>query len=85
VKLYSLTLPGLDVRCDWRAVHDRLLDDFPAVDDVLPTTAVGTVLIVYRGFAQVDGWLGSIDEAVLSRRLRTAGHPAVGQKTRVRS
>jgi hypothetical protein len=38
VKLYSLTLPGLDVRSDWRVVHDRLLDDFPAVDDVLPTT-----------------------------------------------
>jgi hypothetical protein len=49
VKLRSLTLPGLDVRSDWRAVHDRLLDDFPAIDDVLPTTMVATLLIAYRG------------------------------------
>jgi hypothetical protein len=76
VKLYSLTLPGLDVRSDWRAVHDRLLDDFPAIDDVLPTTVAATVLIAYRGDAEVDGWLGSIDDALLGRRLRTARHPA---------
>jgi hypothetical protein len=74
VKLYSLTLPGLDVRSDWRAVHDRLLDDFPAIDDVLPTTMAATVVIAYRGSAEVDGWLGSIDEALLSRRLRSARH-----------
>lgn len=75
MKLYSLTLPGLDVRSDWRAVHDRLLDEFPAIDDVLPTTMVATVLIVYRGSAQVDGWLDSIEEALLKpppaeRRIR---------------
>ena len=35
MKLYSVTLPGLDVRSDWRTVHDRLLDDFPAIEDVL--------------------------------------------------
>jgi hypothetical protein len=72
VKLYSLTLPGLDVRSDWRAVHDRLLDDFPAIDDVLPTTMAATVVIAYRGSAEVDGWLGSIDRALVSRRLRSA-------------
>lgn len=76
MKLYSLTLPGLDVRSDWRPVHDRLLDDFPAIEDVLPTTMVATVVIVYRGAAQVDGWLHSIDEAILSRRLQGAQHPA---------
>lgn len=72
MKLYSLTLPGLDVPSDWRAVHDRLLDDFPAIDDVLPTTMPATVLIVYRGSASVDAWLQSIDGAVLGRRLRGA-------------
>ena len=76
MKLYSLTLPGLDVRSDWRAVHDRLLDDFAAIDDVLPTTMVATVLIAYRGPAEVDRWLGSINEALLGRRLRSARHPA---------
>jgi hypothetical protein len=85
VKLYSITLPGLDVPSDWRAVHDRLLDDFPAIDDVLPTTAAATLLIVYRGSAQVDGWLDSIDEALLGRRVRSARHHVVSEKARLRS
>jgi hypothetical protein len=75
VKLYSVTLPGLDVRSDWRTVHDRLLDDFPAIEDVLPTTMVATLLIAYRGSAEVDGWLESIDEALLGRRVQGAHHP----------
>jgi hypothetical protein len=70
LKLYLLTLPGLDVRSDWRPVRDRLLDDFPAVDDVLPTTMVATLLIVYRGSALLDRWLYSIDQALLGRRSR---------------
>lgn len=49
VQVYSLTLPGLDVRSDWRLVHDRLLDEFLAIDDVLPTTTTATILIVYEG------------------------------------
>jgi hypothetical protein len=81
VKLYSLTLPGLNVRSDWRAVHDRLLDDFPAIDDVLPTTMVATVLIVYEGCAHVDAWLDSIDEAILSRRLTSARRPVARAQT----
>jgi hypothetical protein len=32
---YMLTLPGLDVKSDWSAVHDRLLDDFDEIEDVL--------------------------------------------------
>lgn len=83
MNLYSLTLPGLDVRSDWRVVHDRLLDDFPAIDDVLATTMVATVLIAYQGPAEVDGWLGSIDEALLARRLRSARHPAARATTAV--
>jgi hypothetical protein len=84
VNLYSLTLPGLDVRSDWRAVQDRLLDDFPAIDDVLPTTTTATILIVHEGSAQIHGWLDSIDEAILSRRLRSAGRTSVGESTRLR-
>jgi hypothetical protein len=84
VNLYSLSLPGLDVRSDWRAVQDRLLDDFPAIDDVLPTTTPATILIVYEGSAEIDGWLDSIDEAILSRRLRSAVRPSVRENTRLR-
>jgi hypothetical protein len=76
MRLYSITLPGLEVRSDWRVVHDRLLDDFPAIDDVLPTTMTGTILIAYRGRPQLDGWLDSIDAAVLGTRLRQHRLPA---------
>ena len=85
MKLYSLTLPGLDVRSDWRVAHARLLDDFPAIDDVLPTTMVATLVIVYRGSEQVDGWLHSIEEALLGRRVRGARHPAGHHRARLGS
>jgi hypothetical protein len=85
VKLYSLTLPGLDVRSDWRAVHDRLLDDFPTIDDVLPTTAAATLVIVYQGSARLDGWLDSIDKALRSRRPNSDRHPAARATTIQRS
>lgn len=76
MKLYSITLPGLDVPSGWRAVHDWLLDVFPEIDDVLPTTTPATVLIVFRGSAQADGWLQSIDEAIRGRGVTRARHPA---------
>ncbi len=85
MNLYSLTLPGLDVASDWRAVHDRLLDDFPAIDDVLPTTMAATLLVVYRGFAQVDRWLRSVDEAVLGPDVLGARLRAASEKSRPRA
>ena len=72
-RLYMITVPGLEVKSDWRIVHDRLLDDFPDVDDVLPTTTPETLLIVYRGPAQIDEWLDAMSEGVLLRRIRARG------------
>ena len=72
---FMLTVPGLNVAPDWRAVHDRLLDDFPGITDVLATTMTATLLIVYAGDANVEDWLESISHAIRSRRLR-AGHAA---------
>ena len=71
----QITVPGLHVPSDWRTVHDRLLDDFPRIADVLPTTMPGTILIVYKGAPDVDGWLESVSGAVLARR---GGAGAVG-------
>ena len=68
-QLYMITVPGLEVRSDWATVHDRLLDDFPHVTDVLATTMPATLLIVYRGRPEVDAWLRDVSEALLSRRL----------------
>jgi hypothetical protein len=65
-RLYSITVPGLDVRRHWAPVHDRLLDDFPQITDVLATTIAETLLIVYEGEVDVDAWLASMSEGVLS-------------------
>jgi hypothetical protein len=64
-----ITVPGLEVKSDWRIVHDCLLDDFPNVDDVLPTTIAETLLIVYRERAEIDAWLDALSKAVPHRRL----------------
>jgi hypothetical protein len=72
-RLYMITVPGLEVKSDWRVVHDRLLDDFDKVDDVLPTTTPETLLVVYRGRARVDEWLDAMSEGVLLRRMRAGG------------
>lgn len=75
-QLYMITVPGLDVRSDWLVVHDRLLDEFPRVSDVLPTTTPSTLLIVYRGRPDIDAWLALVDGALLGRLHRRAGAPA---------
>lgn len=71
--LYMITVPGLDVKSDWRVMHDRVLDGFANVDDVLPTTIPETLLIVYRGRAHSDGWLQAMSEGVLFRRMTAGG------------
>jgi hypothetical protein len=73
-RLYMLTVPGLKVTTDWTSVHDRLLDDFPDVIDVLATTMPATLLIAYEGDANVDAWLGGISDGIRSRRAHV-GHP----------
>jgi hypothetical protein len=79
-KLYLITLTGLDVASEWCVAHDRLLDEFPEVRDVLATTIEGTLLIVYTGTADPDGWLDAMSRTVLYLRARSphrAYQPAV--------
>jgi hypothetical protein len=71
-QLYLVTVPGLQVKSDWAAVHDRLLDDFPRVIDVLATTMAATLLIVYEGETDIDAWLDGVSDAILSRRIGAA-------------
>jgi hypothetical protein len=75
-RLFMVTVPGLVVKSDWRIVHDRLLDEFPSVEDVLPTTTPETLLIVYRGRARLDEWLDAVSDGVLLRRMRLVAHAA---------
>ena len=83
-RLFMVTVPGLKVASDWRAVHDRLLDDFPGITDVLATTMTATLLIVYEGDANVDAWLEGISDGILSRRLSTGNAPRVRTQSRAR-
>jgi hypothetical protein len=69
-KLYMVTVPGLRVTSDFSAVHDRLLDDFPGIVDVLPTTIKATLLIVYDGRPNLGAWLERAGDAVLWRSTR---------------
>jgi hypothetical protein len=66
--LCQITLPGLEVAADWRLVHDRLLDEFPQVTDVLATTMRGTILIVHEAPADADAWLETVSETILDFR-----------------
>jgi hypothetical protein len=83
-RLLMLTVPGLRVASDWAAVHDRLLDDFPGITDVLATTMAATLLIVYEGDANVDAWLEGISDGILSRRLSAGNAPCVRTQSRAR-
>ena len=83
-RLFMLTVPGLKVASDWAAVHDRLLDDFPGITDVLATTMAATLLIVYEGDANVDAWLEGISDGILSRRLSARNTPRVRTQSRAR-
>src|SRR5205085_7347517 len=67
-KLCQITVLGLEVRTDWRLVHDRLLDEFPDVTDVLATTMPATILITSRRSVDPDAWLAVISEAVEANR-----------------
>jgi hypothetical protein len=67
-QLYQITVPGLEVSSDWRLIHDRLLDEFSEVTDVLPTTMKAAILIVYEGPADADAWLATISETILNFR-----------------
>jgi hypothetical protein len=78
-QLLMLTVPGLEVKSDWAAVHDWLLDGFPRITDVLATTMTGTLLIVHEGDAEVDAWLDGISEAILIRRPTATGRRTPGE------
>lgn len=68
--LCLITVPGLEVSSDWRLVHDRLLDEFPEVTDVLATTMKETILVVYEHAAPgaAGRWLDTVSETILNRR-----------------
>ena len=84
LRLFMLTVPGLRVASDWQAVHDRLLDDFSGITDVLATTMPATLLIVNEGDPNVDAWLERISDRIRSRRISAGNTPRVRTQSRAR-
>jgi hypothetical protein len=68
-KLYKIIVAGLSVKSEFSNVRDRLLADFPAVLDVLATTAPATVLVLYEGRDEVDAWLAALSDSVMTCRF----------------
>jgi hypothetical protein len=59
-KLYRITVPGLSVKRDFTAARRRLLGEFPDIQEVIATTAPGTLLVLCGGSEDVDAWLDTL-------------------------
>jgi hypothetical protein len=64
-KLFRITVPGLSVRRDFTTARRRLLAGFPDIQEVIATTAPGTLLVLSSGSEDVDAWLGTFDSLAI--------------------
>jgi len=65
-----ITVPGLSMKQDFKAARQRLMNEFPAIEDVIATTASGTVLIVASDPIDVNAWQETL-RSVSSAQART--------------
>jgi hypothetical protein len=68
-RLCRITVPGLSVKRDFSAARRRLLADFPNVDEVVATTAPGTLVVLCSGPEDIDALL----DAVATRQVKATG------------
>jgi hypothetical protein len=71
-KLCRITVPGLSVKRDFTAARRRLLAEFPDIQEVIATTAPGTLLVLCAGREDVDAWLDTLDSLTI-REVRKTG------------
>jgi hypothetical protein len=71
-RLCRITVPGLSVKRDFTAARERLLAACPDVDEVIATTAPGTLLVLSSGTEDVNAWL----DVLLDPRTRQGCPPA---------
>jgi hypothetical protein len=71
-KLYRITVPGLSVKRDFTAARRHLMAEFPDIQEVIATTAPGTLLVLCAGREDVDAWLETL-RLVASCELRKTG------------
>ncbi|HXB16718.1 MAG TPA: hypothetical protein VNV44_13365 [Solirubrobacteraceae bacterium] len=68
-RLCRITVSGLSIKQDFKAARVRLMDDFPTIEEVIATTAPGTVLILASDPVDVDRWSEAL-HAVSSAQAR---------------
>lgn len=71
-KLCRITVPGLSVKRDFTAARRRLLAEFPDIQEVIATTAPGTLGVLSSGSEDVDAWLATLD-SLSTREARKTG------------
>jgi len=72
-QLCRITVPGLSVKRDFAAARQRLLADFPNIQEVLATTAPETLMVLYSGGANVPAWLDSLLDSVPTAEAKGSG------------
>jgi hypothetical protein len=72
-RLCRITVPGLSIKRDFTAARRRLLADFSDIDEVVATTAPGTLLVASSGPEDVDAWLDVLLRGEMSARSRVVG------------
>jgi hypothetical protein len=70
--LCRITVPGLSVKRDFTAARQRLLAQFPDIQEVIATTAPGTLLVLSCDSEDVDAWLDTLS-SLTTRELRKTG------------
>jgi hypothetical protein len=73
-RVCRITVSGLSIKQDFKAARRRLMNEFPTIEEVIATTARGTVLILASDPIDLDGWrdaLSSVSTAeARARRFR---------------
>jgi hypothetical protein len=70
-RLCRITIPGLVVKRNFTVARRRLLAAFPDIEEVIATTAPGTLLVLSSGPEDADAWLGTLDSLAGSEARKT--------------
>jgi len=80
-RLFRITVPGLSIPRDFSAARRRLMDEFPTIEEVVATTAAGTLVVLSNGPEDVDGWLEGL-RGVRAKRRESASARLLGLRRR---
>ena len=59
-RLWRITVPGFSTKQDFKAARASLMREFPMIEEVIATTAPGTLLILASGPVDVQGWESTV-------------------------